>query len=228
LKQPTRHIAIGDIHGHAAALEALLKQIAPTSHDLIITLGDHVDGGPDSRGVLEQLIALKSQCELVSLLGNHEETMLWARRSGIDFRMWQECGGDTTLASYGKTRSLESVPWEHWRFLQDCVFHFETETHFFVHARYEPAIPLDEQNTKTLLWLSLDESIPPPHQNGKVAVVGHTVQPEGKVLNLPHLKCLDTGCGHRGRLTAMELKSGQLWQVTEAGNVVAAACQLPK
>lgn len=220
LKHTARLIVIGDIHGHAAALAAILQQIAPTRRDLLITLGDHVDGGPDSRGVLDQLLELRKQCQLVSLLGNHEEMMLWARHSKDDFRFWQHCGGEATLDSYGPDRSLEQVPREHWRFLQDCAVHFETDGYFFVHASYDPAKPLDEQNTKTLRWQSLDESIPTPHANGKIAIVGHTVQPNDRILELPHLKCLDTGCGHGGLLTGLDLTTGHFWQTTESGVVV--------
>ena len=81
-------------------------------------------------------------------------------------------------------------------------------------------LPIARQDRKHLLWLSLDESIPSPHTGGKVAVVGHTVQRSGNILDLPHLKCIDTGCGHGGLLTALELTTGQLWQVNENGVVV--------
>lgn len=73
---PPRTIAIGDVHGCAAALRALLEQIKPQSTDTIVMLGDCVDRGPDSRGVIETLLELRGRCELVPILGNHEEMML--------------------------------------------------------------------------------------------------------------------------------------------------------
>ncbi len=71
-----RTIAIGDIHGCSRALEALLAAIGPRPEDVIVTLGDYVNRGPDSRGVLDRLIALEGQCTLVPILGNHDQTLL--------------------------------------------------------------------------------------------------------------------------------------------------------
>ena len=73
-----RTIAIGDIHGCSAALAALLRAIDPTALDTLVFLGDYIDRGPDSRGVLEQVIALAERCAVVPLLGNHEEMLLAA------------------------------------------------------------------------------------------------------------------------------------------------------
>ena len=73
---PGRTIAIGDIHGCSAALAALVAAIEPSKDDTVITLGDYIDRGPDSRGVLDQLIALAARCRLIPLLGDHEEMLL--------------------------------------------------------------------------------------------------------------------------------------------------------
>ena len=85
---PGRTIAIGDIHGCSTALAALLQAIDPQPDDTIITLGDYVDRGIDSKGVLDQLIALADRCRLVPLLGNHDEMMLHARDGRGDFQFW--------------------------------------------------------------------------------------------------------------------------------------------
>lgn len=74
-----RVIAIGDVHGSAAALDALLTALAPAADDVVITLGDYVDRGVDSAGVIERLIGLSAACQLVPLRGNHEEMMMDAR-----------------------------------------------------------------------------------------------------------------------------------------------------
>ncbi len=70
---PGRTVAVGDIHGCAAALAALLRAVAPGPDDTLVTLGDYIDGGPDAQGVIEQLLGLAGRCKLVPLLGNHEE-----------------------------------------------------------------------------------------------------------------------------------------------------------
>lgn len=96
-----RVLAIGDIHGCARALEALVNELAPRSDDLLITLGDYIDRGPDSKRVVEFLISLAKGNRVVSLRGNHE--MLWRVASLSDQARldWLSVGGGDTLASYG-------------------------------------------------------------------------------------------------------------------------------
>jgi len=102
--------------------------------------------------------------------------------------------------------------------LESCRNYFETDRHFFVHANYKPDVPLDRLDIHTLRWLSWRDYVPPsPRCSGKVAIVGHTPQPE--VLDLGDLKCLDTNCCYGGWLTALDVDSGQLWQVDEKGEV---------
>lgn len=213
-----RTIAIGDIHGCAIALAKLIELIAPQPDDTLVPLGDYVDRGIDSRGVIDQLMALTDRCRLVPILGNHEEMLLGARKGRSDFRFWMNCGGITCLDSYGPTGRMDLIPREHFAFLQSCRTYFETERHFFVHANYEPDIPLDRQTLHTLRWLSLRDYVPPaPHCSGKVAIVGHT--PQHEILDLGYLKCLDTRCCHGGWLTALDVDSGQVWQVNEQGEL---------
>jgi len=83
-----RTIAIGDIHGCPDALAAVLDAVAPVREDTVVTLGDYIDRGPDSRGVLVQLLALAGRCRLVPLLGNHEEALLDALRDKGAPRRW--------------------------------------------------------------------------------------------------------------------------------------------
>jgi serine/threonine protein phosphatase 1 len=205
-----RTIAIADIHGCFDALASILRAIDPKHDDTIICLGDFVDRGADSKGVLGMLIKLTGDCRLVPILGNHDEMMLNARESKAAFREWMEFGGITTLDSYEASGLINIVPDEHFIFLKSCLSCFETDTHFFVHANYDPLLPLDQQDARTLRWLSLQDCVPRPHVSGKIAVVGHT--PQSEVLNLGHLICLDTDCGFGGPLTAMEMESREVWQ----------------
>jgi serine/threonine protein phosphatase 1 len=206
----TRIIAIGDIHGCSSAFESILRAIDPQPDDTIITLGDYVDKGHDSKGVLDMLIELSGRCRLVPILGNHEEQMLLAKEDIAEFKWWMEFGGTACLDSYGSSGQIDLIPDEHFKFLESCLPFFETDTHFFVHGNYDPDLTLDQQNRRTLRWPSLRDSVPGPHRSGKIAVVGHTPQPE--ILNLGHLVCLDTGCAYGGKLTAMEMGSGEVWQ----------------
>jgi len=211
-----RLIAIGDIHGCATALVHLLQAINPQPEDVIVTLGDYINRGHDSKGVLDQLIALEGRCQYVPILGNHEEMLLGAREGKGDFKFFLACGGITTLDSYGSTGRLDLIPAEHWAFLKRCRQFHETERHIFMHANYKPDVPLDQLDGHTLRWLSLRDYVPDRlHCSGKEAILGHT--PQSEVLNLGVLKCIDTGCCTGGWLTALEVETGQVWQVDERG-----------
>ena len=129
-----RIIAIGDVHGCSAALAALVRAIDLTELDTLVFLGDYIDRGPDSRGVLEQVIALAERCTVVPLLGNHEEMLLAALEGQSELRYWLKFGGTEALASYGHRSGQELrpadlralIPVEHLEFIKGCRDSFET------------------------------------------------------------------------------------------------------
>jgi serine/threonine protein phosphatase 1 len=223
---PGRTIAIGDIHGCSRALRALLDAIGPGPDDLLVFLGDYIDRGPDSRGVLDTVIDLRERCTVVPLLGNHEEMLLAALEGQSELRYWLRFGGMEALASYGYGGGLGItpgglrgfIPAEHLRFVRECRDYIETVGHIFVHAYYEPYRPLHEQRWGGLRWASLPP-IPARHCSGKVAVVGHTPQKSGEILDLGFLKCIDTFCHGGGWLTALEVETGQVWQADAQGRL---------
>ncbi len=216
---PGRVIAIGDIHGCSAALRTLIKEIAPTREDTIVTLGDYVDRGPDSRGVIDQLIQLADQCQLKPLYGNHEEMMLDVVRDGEPPFRWLQFGGVDTLDSYGFCGNISVIPQSHRDFLESLLNYYETDTEFFVHANYDPRLPLDQLSEHSLRWQKLTEYVPGPHKNGKRAVVGHTHDRGGEIFNVGHLICLDTFCYGGGWLTAMEIGTDRIWQSNVEGQL---------
>lgn len=212
-----RTIAIGDIHGCSAALNAVLEGITLQKSDTIITLGDYVDRGPDSRGVVDRLLALRDHCDLVPLIGNHEMMLLAAVQDDQEIDFWTQCGGAETLASYGG--EIECIPESHIEFFEQCAMAYETETHLFVHANYDADRPIDEQDDFVLLWKHLNSGVPEPHLSGKVAVVGHTPQMSGDVLDVGHLICIDTFCFGDGWLTALDVDSKSVWQANKDGEL---------
>lgn len=215
---PGRTIAIGDIHGYSASLATILKAIDPQPQDTIIPLGDYCDRGPDTRGAIDQLMALAKRCRLVPLLGNHDEMLLEVREIADHLNDWLSYGGTTTLYSYGCTFPHE-IPKEHVAFLESCVSYHETEKHFFVHANYLPGEPLSVQPDYVMRWESLRSRIPVPHCSGKIALVGHTAQRDGQILDLGFLKCIDTYCYGGYWLTALDVDSGQVWQTDPEGKL---------
>ena len=209
----SRTLAIGDIHGCSAALDLLLRLVAPALDDIVITLGDYVDRGPDSKGVLERLVTLEAAVHLVPLLGNHDEMMLEARGGGgLD---WQAGYGETTIASYGG--DLGQIPEAHWRFLERCHDWYETPTHVFAHASIEPHVDLEQQTTYVLRWKSLRADTT-PHRSGKTLVCGHTSQKDGRPLNIGHAVCIDTYAYGGGWLTCLEPASGRVWMANQRGD----------
>ncbi len=209
-----RTLAIGDIHGCLTALETLLRAVDAGPDDLIIALGDYVDRGPDSRGVLDLLIKLWRREQLVAIRGNHDFMMAEARRQYSAYDAWLDFGGDTTLRSYGGT--LDDVPSAHWEFLEHaCVNTHETATHIYVHAGLWPDLPLDEQPEFVLFYERFVN--PPPHESGKIMICGHTSQKSGLPVNRGHAICLDTRVYGGQWLTCLHVESGHLWQANQRG-----------
>lgn len=215
----SRLIAIGDIHGCAAALDALLGAIDLGEGDRLVTLGDYVDRGPDSRGVVDRLLGLEAQGRLISILGNHEEMMLGALRGTYPRQAWLQYGGIQTLDSYGFVGDTSVIPGEHLAFFDRCLDYHEADDFFFTHANYVADEPLASQPAEALRWQSLGEHFPEQHISGKRAIVGHTAQRGGEVLDTPQLWCLDTYCHGGGWLTACDVASGDMWQASADGTL---------
>jgi serine/threonine protein phosphatase 1 len=215
---PARTIALGDIHGCSLALDTLLDAIQPRPGDTVVALGDYINRGPDTRGVIDRLIQLGRRCRLVPLLGNHDEMLLEAR-AGRHPTTWIGMGGIATLDSYGLGRDLSLIPDEHFEFLEACLDFHETGSHIFVHASYIPDLAMPEQPTNVLRWESLRDSVPGPHVSGKAVIAGHTSQKGGEFLDLGHLKVIDTYCYGGGWLTATDVGTGEVWQADRHGSL---------
>jgi serine/threonine protein phosphatase 1 len=213
----SRVIAIGDIHGCSKALSGILDRIAPTADDTIITLGDYIDRGPNARGVIDRLLQLRSECNLISLIGNHEIMCLVALDNPADMPSWLAAGGKATLLSYGG--EAQYIPETHRAFMAECVQYHETDTHLFVHANYLPELPLHAQPPAALFWEHITRRMPAPHVSGKTVVVGHTPQHNGRVFDAGHLLAIDTYAFGEGLLTALEVHTGDMWQATKYGYV---------
>lgn len=217
---PDRVIAIGDIHGCSKALKSVIRAIQPGPNDLIVTLGDYINRGPDSRGVLDELIRLRERCRLVSILGNHDE-MLLRSRGGLPAVVEVGLSGSTPRNGVERDwgRVLPTLSDDNIAFLESCVDHHETDHHIFVHACYDPVLPMNRQPASALRWRSLKREVPGPHASGKTVIAGHTAQKTGKILDLGYLKCIDTYCYGGGWLTALEVRSGEVWRADAHGRV---------
>ena len=218
-----RILAIGDIHGYRAALDALLDAVRPTSADCLIFLGDYVDRGPDSRGVLDRVIELERKLRVVALRGNHEQMMMESRGGPGLLPTWLFNGGEAALASYaqpGREGTLADVPTGHWSFLDHvCVDWFETDDFFFVHGGVVPNVPIAQQPPQVLRWQKLTAAVK-PHYSGKTMICGHTPQSTKLPLDLGFAICIDTGIYmDGGKLTCLDVEAGDFWQADQQGAV---------
>jgi serine/threonine protein phosphatase 1 len=171
-----RLLAVGDIHGCLEDLERLMARVQPCPEDQVVFLGDYIDRGPNSKGVIDYLMALGRRFpHTIFLKGNHEEMFL----NFVDGRnqlLFLYNGGETTLQSYQEETGIR-IPKSHLDFFQGLRLYHETERFIFVHAGLRPGIPLKEQNKRDLLWIR-EEFILSGYDWGKTVVFGHTPQQE--------------------------------------------------
>jgi serine/threonine protein phosphatase 1 len=223
-----RVYAIGDIHGRADLLSELLMRIdedlkaRPTTDAVEVFLGDYIDRGPNSRQVIDLLIARQQGRAVMPLKGNHEDCVLQFLHDPTVFTEWKNIGGLNTVISYGVTpprrdhaqsqrevaTALDhSMPDSHRRFLQSLTLSFTCGDFFFAHAGVRPGIPLQEQSQHDLLWIREDFLL---HEEdfGKFVVHGHTPAPEPDVR--PNRINIDTGAYATGRLTCLVLEDDQM------------------
>jgi serine/threonine protein phosphatase 1 len=215
--------AIGDVHGR---LDLLLEAITAIhahglgDHSRIVTLGDYVDRGPDSRGVVEYLLANAEGQRIVCLKGNHESMMIEAIRGG-DLNImsrWMFYGGEETMRSYGWTGrhapSAALIPPEHLDWMAGLPLMVRDEERIYVHAGLDPEVAVDEQDEATCLWIRdrfLDSNL---EQIGLHVVHGHSPQwreklNAGETEQLAHRTNLDTGAYMTGVLAIGVFESGR-------------------
>lgn len=207
--------AIGDVHGCRRELELLLEALSPGEDDLLIFVGDLINRGPDSHGVLEIVRQLRGA---YCLLGNHELRLL----------RYHEKGDASRLKPYDFATIASLTP-EDWAFLKTfhLSLHFPGLETVFVHAGFIPGKPWEKQganiitrvqvvNRKTgeygkraevpkgITWMQYWKGPP-------FVICGHT--PRRKVVRSRWAMCLDTGCVYGGKLSAYELTEQRLFQV---------------
>jgi len=209
-ERPTggRQLAIGDIHGCLTQLSDLLEQVVPTGDDRIVFLGDYVDRGPESAGVIGFLLDFRRQFPTtVFLRGNHEQMFL-DYLAGADPTMFLNNGGAETLESYRRADAWP-IPEEHLSFIASSALYHETAEHIFVHAGLRAGLPLSQQNPEDLIWIRR-EFLDADYHWGKVIVFGHT--PQQTPLLTDNRIGLDTGCVYGRQLTCCDVATRQIWQ----------------
>jgi len=227
-KQPSvpagrRVYAVGDIHGHSEKLRRVLGKILSEAEAWkgktdIVFVGDYVDRGPDSRGVIDLLLGLPETVTAHFIRGNHEQALLDFLDDPFDYPAWQRFGADETLLSYGvpppapskisdvreaRNRFAAALPVHHRQFFASLVPSVTIGDYHFVHAGVRPGVPLARQTDHDLMWIR-EEFLLSDEKHGKIIVHGHTPYPEP--VQRPNRIGVDTGVYITGRLTALCLE----------------------
>lgn len=223
-----RLFAIGDIHGCVEELSLLLESIPATAGDTVVFIGDYIDRGPDSRGVITTLLAWRATtpARVVFLKGNHEDMALgFLGRAGHWGESWFRNGGVAALRSYDIDPDLPAheiaarLPAEHMAFLEALeTSHRWHDRYLLVHAGIRPGVPWPQQRVEDLLWIR-EEFLDEPHDLGTTVVFGHTPH-RGVVVDLPYKIGIDTGCVYGGALTCVELSEGKVFQIRRGDRTV--------
>lgn len=239
-----RVYAIGDVHGRRDLLEAMLDRVRadlglrPHPRPRLVMLGDYIDRGPDSRGVVETLMTLRDDPLPVDfLLGNHDTYV----EAYLDDPDWQDrtyhwlhpaMGGWATLASYGVTGAhhdapavtraafAEAMPEDHRAFLRGCALWLRVGGYVFVHAGIRPGVALEHQVRDDCIWIR-EPFLSSADDFGFVVVHGHTIvdAPERRANRI----AIDTGVARGGPLTCLVLEGAEVAILEPAGPVPLAA-----
>jgi serine/threonine protein phosphatase 1 len=198
---------IGDIHGCCETLTELLALVEQRA-DSFIFLGDYIDRGPDSKGVVDRILEFsQTHPHTIALMGNHER-MLLDYLNGYDAATFLNAGGQETLASYGISpdevpeNAAKLLPEAHLEFFQNLPIVWEDAYGMYVHAGLEPGVHLSRQVPGCCLWIR-DEFIRSQYRFDKVVVFGHTIFK--KPLVQRNKIGIDTGAVYGGKLTALLL-----------------------
>ncbi len=215
LPEGDRIYAIPDIHGTLAKLRALHAMIAtdlvmrPVARPLLIHLGDYIDKGPDSRGVLDHLMA-GAPCPALHLRGNHEDMMLaaLAEEPGAETD-WLWCGGRATLRSWGVSEDgwRHAITGAQASFLSATTLSHQAGGYMFVHAGIRPGIALDAQLPDDLMRIR-SEFLNSERDHGAVIIHGHTAGFDPVIRR--NRICLDTAAWSGGPLTCGVFEGSRL------------------
>ncbi len=218
-----RVFAIGDVHGCLDELEVLLNYLENkdnlTENDLVVFLGDYIDRGSNSRGVIDCCLSFRSRFPNTKFLkGNHEDMLLdflgFGGRLGEAFLY---NGGLETIQSYGisvfasPNEMVSNLPPEHFEFFSTLESLLVVDNFVFVHAGLNPLREIESQNDGDVCWIR-DEFISNVHKFNYTVVFGHTPHDE-VFLHLPFKIGIDTGLVFGNKLSCLEVKSGVIFQV---------------
>ncbi len=203
--------AIGDIHGCAETFRKLLDEINLKRSDKLYLLGDYIDRGEDSKGVIDWILNLrKRRFQIHTLRGNHEQMLMDAYRDEEKIPHWFKNGGESTLRSF-KVSSLKKIPVKYMEFFQRTKYFISCKDYVFVHAGLNFLLNNPFLDKKAMLW-TRESYFEPAKINYRTLIHGHTPLALAEILEPedPRKINIDGGCVHMhkphlGNLIALEL-----------------------
>ncbi len=214
---------VGDLHGCASEPAVLLSHLESSENlsdlDLVIFLGDYIDRGPDSKGVIDLVLEFASRFPKTRFLkGNHEDMLLDFLGFGGNLgQAFLYNGGLETIQSYGisvfapPTEMVNALPPDHFKFFCALESIIQVDEFVCVHAGLNPLRDLNAQNDGDVFWIR-DEFLNNIHPFNKTIIFGHTPHQE-IFLHLPFKLGIDTGLVFGNKLTCLELRSGSVFQI---------------
>ena len=184
-----RYIAITDIHGENRKLQSVLSQIVETPNDIYVFMGDYIDRGPDSKGVVDTVLDWGNTHKCIYLIGSHEYALMHAKTDEYYQFLFDNYGGPATVRSYG---SFENIFRVHGDFYRNLKFYHLTDKYLFVHAGIDPNYPLEEQREVDLVYIR-SKFYNSKHNLKQKIIFGHTEFDEPQIQD--DKICIDLGCG---------------------------------
>jgi serine/threonine protein phosphatase 1 len=215
--------AISDIHGCLKTFEAMLDKIALSQSDTLMLLGDYVDRGPDSKGVLDLIMKLENQgYQINCLFGNHEQEMINARTNYESKHHWKKWGGVQTMESFNVTEPID-IPTKYVDFLQCLPRYIEFDGFIFCHAGLNFDMPNPLEAEESLLWIrNWYQDINYKWLGNRIVVHGHTPTDKYDIETMLQLldkeQYIDIDCGcfrsnkstHQGYLCCFDFENRAL------------------
>lgn len=199
-----RRFAISDIHGCCKTFRELVdNQLEIRLEDKLYVLGDYIDRGPDSKGVIDYILELRSEgYQVECLLGNHEEMLVNALEHSHLSDIWLRNGGKATLRSFNAVAPID-IPQKYWDFISELKYHIELDDYFLVHAGFNFSNEDIFEDRHAMLWIRRwYNEIEPSRLNGKTIVHGHTpispLEIREHAENRPYID-IDAGCVYQPR-----------------------------
>ncbi len=218
-----RKIAISDIHGCLETFKALLNKIGLSKSDELYLLGDFIDRGPDSKGVIDHIWQLQYEGYFVCCLrGNHEQMLLDSFNDPFDLQLWQNHGGIDAMKSF-KVKSIDEIPEDYLRWFDALPYYMEVDDYILVHAGLNFNLPNPFDGAQSMIWIrNWYDQIKKDWLGHRIIVHGHVPTKASSIRdNLSKIKekstmIIDGGCVYNvkelGYLFALDLDKKQLYE----------------